>query len=98
MGFLAGAGRDGNSKIAAGLVIASIGGLELAVREHVTGFRSHTTLLSGAIAILVIVVLGLAVRLKTLGFLVLAGGAAFVGAFALLRELFRRRSGGLPFR
>ena len=49
-GFLSGARtRDGNAKIAAGLAIASIGGLELAVREHVTGFRSHTTLLAGAV-------------------------------------------------
>ena len=35
------------ARIAAGLALASLGGLELAVREHVTGFRSHTTLLAG---------------------------------------------------
>ena len=97
-GFLAGSGGDGTSKIAAGLAIASIAGLELAVREHVTGFRSHTTLLSGAVGILVIVVLGLVARLETLGFLVLAGLAAFAGSFVGLRVLFRRRSGGLSFR
>ena len=97
-GFLAGPGSDGNAKIAAGLIIASIAGLELAVREHVTGFRSHTTLLSGAVAILVTVVLSLVARLETLGFLVLAGLAAFTAAFVALRELFKRRSGGLSFR
>jgi hypothetical protein len=97
-GFLSGPGNDGNAKIAAGLLIASIAGLELAVREHVTGFRSHTTLLSGAVGILVIVALGLGAGLETLGFLVLAGGAAFAGAFLALRELFKRRSGGLSFR
>ena len=97
-GFVAGPDGGGNAKIAAGLIIASIAGLELAVREHVTGFRSHTTLLSGAVGILVIVGLGLVARLETLGFLVLAGLAAFAGSFVALRELFRRRSGGLSFR
>ena len=97
-GFVEGAGRDGNAKIAAGLAIASIAGLELAIREHVTGFRSHTTLLSGAVAIVVIVVLGLAAGLDTLGPLLIGGSVAFAGSFAGLRELFKRRSGGLSFR
>ncbi|MGI8945093.1 MAG: hypothetical protein ACR2GL_02490, partial [Thermoleophilaceae bacterium] len=97
-GFLAGAGRDQNAKIAAGLAIASIAGLELAVREHVTGFRSHTTLLSGAVAIVTILVLGLGAGLETLGLLLGAGLAAFAGSFVGLRGLFRRRSGGLSFR
>ncbi len=97
-GFLAGAGPGGNSKIAAGLAIASIAGLELAIREHLAGFRSHTTLLSGAVAILAIVVLGLGAGLDTLGILLLAGLTAFIGSFVGLRELFKRRSGGLSFR
>lgn len=97
-GFIAGAGEGGNAKIAAGLAIASIAGAELAVREHVTGFRSHTTLLSGGVAILTIVVLGLGAGLETLGILLLAGVVAFAGAFVGLRELFKRRSGGLSFR
>ena len=97
-GFLSGAGREGNAKIAAGLAIASIAGLELAVREHVTGFRSHTTLLSGAVGILVIVLLGLGAGLDTLGLLLAGGLVAFAGSFFGLRELFKRRSGGLSFR
>ena len=97
-GFLDGAGASGNSKLAAGLAIASIAGLELAIREHVTGFRSHTTLLSGAAAILAIVVLGLGAGLNTLGILLLAGLAVFAGSFVGLRGLFKRRSGGLSFR
>ena len=96
-GFLSGS-EEGNRKIAAGLLVASVAGLELAVREHVTGFRSHTTLLSGAVGILVIVALGLGAGLETLGFLLLAGAVAFLASFVALRELFRRRSGGLSFR
>ena len=98
MGIPRGCRWRGNAKIAAGLAIASIAGLELAVREHVTGFRSHTTLLSGGAAILTIVVLGLGAGLETLGFLLLSGLVAFAGSFVGLRELFRRRSGGLSFR
>jgi len=97
-GFVAGAGGEGNSRIAAGLAIASIAGLELAVREHVTGFRSHTTLLAGAAGIAAIVGLGLGAGVEILGVLLVAGLGCFAVAFFGLRELFKRRSGGLSFR
>lgn len=97
-GFIAGAGSDGNSRIAAGLAIASLAGFELAVREHVTGFRSHTTLLAGAVGILAIVGLGLGAGVKILGVLLAAGVVCFAASFFGLRELFKRRSGGLSFR
>lgn len=95
-GFLS--GEPGDPKIVGGLAIASIAGLELAVREHVTGFRSHTTLLAGALAILAILGLGLGAGLDAFGALLLAGIAVFAGSFYGLRGLFRRRSGGLSFR
>jgi hypothetical protein len=97
-GFLDGGGRAANGKLAAGLAVASIAGLELAVREHVTGFRSHTTLLAGGIAIATIVTLGLGVGIDTLGPLLIAAVAAFAGSFVALRRLFKRRSGGAAFR
>lgn len=97
-GFLDGAGGDGTSKIAAGLAIASIAGMELSVREHVTGFRSHTTLLAGAAAIAAIVIMGLVIGVQTLGVLLIAGVAVFAACFFGLRGLFRRKSGGLSFR
>jgi hypothetical protein len=97
-GFLDGGGRAANAKLAAGLAIASLAGLELAIREHVTGFRSHTTLLAGATAIVTILALGLGAGLDMLGPLLLAAAVAFVGAFYGLRQLFKRRSGGAAFR
>lgn len=97
-GFLQGVGGDGRAKIAAGLAIASIAGMELSVREHVTGFRSHSTLLAGAAAIAAIVVLGLVLGVNTLGVLLIAGLAVFAGSLLGLRELFKRKSGGLSFR
>ena len=35
-------GKDGEQRLFAGLVIASLGGGELALREHMAGYRSHT--------------------------------------------------------
>src|SRR3954471_11343775 len=40
-------GSGGEEMLAAGLVIASLGGGELALRGHLAGFRSHTSLLAG---------------------------------------------------
>jgi hypothetical protein len=97
-GFLSDGGREANGKLAAGLAIASIAGLELAIREHVTGFRSHTTLLAGAVGIATIVILGLALGVNVLGVLLLSAAVTFAGSFYGLRELFKRRSGGHAFR
>ncbi|MEX2414208.1 MAG: hypothetical protein WD399_11185, partial [Thermoleophilaceae bacterium] len=88
-GFVAGAGREANAKLAAGLAIASIAGIELAVREHLTGFRSHTTLLAGALAIATILVLGLVAGVGTLGPLLLAAAIVFAASFYGLRQLFK---------
>ena len=62
-----------NQRIGAGLVIAALGGLELAVREHLAGFRSHSTMLAGAAAFAVVTVLALGPGPKTLGVLVIIG-------------------------
>jgi hypothetical protein len=97
-GFASGSGREGDAKIAAGLAIAALAGLELAIREHVTGFRSHTTLLAGAAALLTVAALSVGVGLDALGVLLAGGVLSFAGAFYGLRELFKRRSGGLGFR
>ena len=33
--------------IAAGVALASLAGLELSIREHLAGYRSHSTVLAG---------------------------------------------------
>ncbi|MGN6587556.1 MAG: hypothetical protein ACTHKT_08820, partial [Solirubrobacterales bacterium] len=38
--------------IGAGVALAGLGGLEVAIREHFAGYRSHTTLLAGAAFVL----------------------------------------------
>ncbi len=68
-----------NQRIGAGLVIAALGGLELAVREHLAGFRSHSTMLAGAVAFAVVTVLALGPGPNTLGVLVIIGALVFGG-------------------
>lgn len=96
-GFVS-SGSGANATLVVGLAVASMAGLELAVREHVTGFRSHSTLLAGVTAVVTTIALGLGVGLDALGPLLVAGVLAFGASFLGLRELFRRRSGGVAFR
>jgi len=83
--------------IGVGVVLAGLGGLEVSVREHFAGYRSHTTLLAGLVFV---VVTG---GLFYLGGLILAiclavGAVAFIAAFLALRHAFQRASGGLSFK
>lgn len=80
--------------IAVGAVLGALGGLEVSVREHFAGYRSHTTLLAGVPFVLVTGLLFYGAG--TILAVALAGGvAAFVAAFAALRRAFQRASGGL---
>jgi hypothetical protein len=88
----------GNVRFGAGLVVAALGGLELSLREHLAGFRSHTTLLSGVAAFSVVTVLALGPGPTRLWVLAVVAAAVFAGSFWALRALFKRRSGGLGFR
>jgi hypothetical protein len=89
---------DGNLRFAAGLGLASLGGAELSLREHLAGYRSHSSVLAGVTAFLVVTVLALGPGPNRLWMLVLIGAAVFAAAFYGLREVFKRRSGGLGFR
>ena len=82
--------------LAAAAALGSLAGLEISIREHIAGYRSHSMVLAAAPTVLVMGVLFFtaAPRLAMLG----AGVIVFVTAFYLLRELFKRRSGGFGFR
>ena len=88
----------GNVRFGAGLAVAALGGLELSLREHLAGFRSHTTLLAAAAAFAVVTVLALSTGPYPLWALLAIAAALFGSAFYGLRQLFKRRSGGLSFR
>jgi hypothetical protein len=91
-------GGQGNERVAGGLVLASLGGGELALREHLTGFRSHTSLIAGVAAFVVVTAVALGLGPVKIWVLVVLGVAVFAGTFYAMRELFKRRSGGLGFR
>jgi uncharacterized membrane protein len=83
--------------IGVGVVLAGLGGLEVAVREHFAGYRSHTTLLAGFPAVVVAVALFYAGD-QIIAVCLAAGAAIFAVAFYLARRAFQRASGGLSFR
>jgi hypothetical protein len=91
-------GEAGEERLLAGLVIASLGGGELALREHLAGFRSHSSLLAGVAAFVVVTVVALGLGPVKVWVLTVLGVAVFGATFYAMRELFRRRSGGLSFR
>jgi hypothetical protein len=91
-------GKGGEKRVAGGIVIAALGGAELALREHLAGYRSHTTLLAGVSAFAVVTAVAVAAGPVQLWLLVLIAAVVFGSAFYWLRELFKRRSGGLGFR
>ena len=89
---------QGNFRLFAGIVLASLGGLELSLREHLAGYRSHTTLLAGAAALAVVSTLAIGPGPHQVWILAVVAVAVFGGTFYGLRELFKRRSGGVAFR
>jgi hypothetical protein len=91
-------GDTGNERVAAGLVLASLGGGELALREHLGGYRSHSSLLAGVAAFVAVTVVAIGLGPVELWVLLLVAVAVFGGTFYAMRELFKRRSGGLGFR
>ena len=54
LGFFVVGGSRGPILIAAGLALGSIGGLELSIREHFAGYKSHTAVLAGVPALIVL--------------------------------------------
>jgi hypothetical protein len=80
-----------------GLLVASVGGLELSLREHFAGYRSHTTLLAFVAGVgsacLCLFGFGLDVRYSFA-----VGVFVFAILFALLRRAFISASGGLSYR
>jgi len=96
-GFITGGSR-GPIIAAAGLALGALGGLEISIREHFAGYRSHSLLLAGALAMLAVTVVALVAGKVLIPILVGAGLVAFGGGFVALREAFKRRSGGVGFR
>src|SRR5881409_1065635 len=93
VGFIHGGSRGGLF-VVCGIALVGIASLELAIREHFAGYRSHSSLLALAGAVLTMGVLGIGLGVARLVAIV-AGGVVFVAAFLVLRAAFRRRTGGM---
>ena len=95
-GALGSGGRRG-VLLALGFALVGLASLEVALREHLAGYRSHSALLAfaGALAVIVPIALLTGMPRPLAGALV---AALFAGALPALRALFRRRSGGFGFR
>ncbi len=92
--------RGGGSRgilLAFGLALVFIATLELALREHFAGFRSHSALLAGLCAMLAAVPVAVFVKPSKAVVLIVAA-VVFFAAFLLFRDQFRRRAGGMSWR
>jgi hypothetical protein len=78
----------GRLMLVCGMALGSLGGFDTAVREHWAGYRSHTTVLAAAPAVVVAALLYFA-RAPWIA-VVLGAGAVGVAAFAGLRRIYRR--------
>jgi len=83
--------------LAGGFTLVSLASIELALREHFAGYRSHSSLLAGCAAVGSVVPLFFFTKLPY-EVLLLVAALVFAGAFTLLRRAFVRRTGGLGFR
>jgi hypothetical protein len=80
----------GRVMLVCGMVLASLGGLDTALREHFSGYASHALVLAALPAVLVAGVLFFA-RAPWIT-IPLAAAPVLAGAFVMLRRAFRLRS------
>lgn len=84
-------GRGGAVMLTVAAMLGSVAGLEVAIREHLGGYRSHTMVLAGTCAVGTLALLFFAgVERPTL---LPIGAAVFAGAAFGFWTLFKRRTG-----
>jgi hypothetical protein len=96
VGFASDLGEPRTTLLFGGIALISIASLELSIREHFAGYRSHTMLLAGAAALAVAVPLWFT-ALPQEALLVIAAAVGFAAARAL-RVVFARRAEGMTWR
>jgi hypothetical protein len=87
----------GPTAVGIGVGLACLGGMEVAIREHLAGYRSHTTLLAGFVFVAVVALLFYAAG-QLLAVALAIGAVCFLLSFIGLRRVFQRASGGLSFK
>jgi len=89
-------GSRGQLLVAGAMILASAATLEFTLCEHLTGYRSHSTLLGGVVAGVSAAALFAAGVARPA--VVAVAAALFLGGLVAFREVFKRRSGGLTWR
>jgi hypothetical protein len=84
--------EDRKELLVAGMGLASLGGLDTALREHFAGYKSHTTVLAGLPAVVLAALLYFAGAPWVA--LVAATVVAFGGCLWLLRRAWSARAAG----
>ena len=94
-GFVTG-GEAGVVLATGGIILVAIASLELAIREHFSGYRSHSALLGAVVGVGLMAGVYLAGLPQAVAVAIglVAGGLSF----AALRRTFQARSGGLSWR
>lgn len=93
IGFFGGGSRS-PALLATGLALGSLAGLELAIREHFAGYRSHTLLLASAVGVGLLALLSYVVpdALPPAARVAVAAAVALSVGYVLARA-FRARAG-----
>ena len=91
------AGQRGGVMMIVGITLGALAGVELAAREHFSGYRSHNLLLAAVPVLVTFAVLILLTPLTPVLCVAAAVGVSASSAWLLI-QAFRRRSGGAAFR
>lgn len=84
-------------QLALGVGLGMLGGLELSIREHFAGFRSHTTLLAGVVFVAVVWIAYYIAHIVLWACLVTGFVLAGLSLW-LLKKAFEKASGGLSYK
>jgi len=89
-------GATGQLMLASAAALGSLAGVEVSLREHLAGHRSHTLVLAGLPAVIVLGAAFFADAGQVV--MLVAAAAVFAAGFVAWRRLFQRRSGGRGWR
>src|SRR4051794_35576526 len=79
IGFIRFETHTGKVMVAAAMCLGSLGGLEVSIREHFSGYRSHTTLLAASCAVGAMILISVIAGKCTDTIRVLVGGVGLFG-------------------
>lgn len=95
---LASGGNRGTLLIVCAAALGSLAGIQQAIHDHFTGYRSHTLVLSGAVAMVLATVIAFVVPSSPVWLVLVIAVIVFAAAAWWLQSSFRRRSGGYVVR